>query len=135
MNCDQSPCAEIFILFFQHRTCYFTIVKIKEFSIYCEIECRSFSARCHLTNVLSCNYNAMVNSRLREGGGQPDFVWFSGICTYSLPLALPINKSTNKNTGHKLIIRKMVQDIKAFFHEWCSKTKVEPLFEVRPTGE
>lgn len=26
------------------------------------------------------------------------------------------------------------QDIKSFFHEWCSKNKVEPHFEARPTG-
>ncbi|KAL9903077.1 dosage compensation regulator mle isoform 1-T1 [Glossina fuscipes fuscipes] len=25
-------------------------------------------------------------------------------------------------------------DIKSFFHEWCAKKKVEPKFEVRPTG-
>lgn len=29
----------------------------------------------------------------------------------------------------------MPQDIKSFFHEWCAKKKVEPAFEVRPTGE
>lgn len=29
----------------------------------------------------------------------------------------------------------MPQDIKAFFHEWCSKSKVDPQFEVRPTGK
>ena len=26
-------------------------------------------------------------------------------------------------------------DIKSYFHEWCAKTKVDPKFEVRPTGE
>lgn len=29
----------------------------------------------------------------------------------------------------------MPQDIKAFFHEWCSKNKVDPIFEIRPTGK
>lgn len=29
----------------------------------------------------------------------------------------------------------MPQDIKAFFHEWCSKNKFDPQFEVRPTGK
>ena len=26
-------------------------------------------------------------------------------------------------------------DIKSYFHEWCAKTKVDPKYEVRPTGE
>lgn len=25
-------------------------------------------------------------------------------------------------------------DIKSFFHEWCTKSKAEPIFETRPTG-
>lgn len=29
----------------------------------------------------------------------------------------------------------MARDIKAFFHEWCSKNKTDPQFEVRPTGK
>lgn len=29
----------------------------------------------------------------------------------------------------------MSQDLKSFFHEWCSRNKVEPSFETRPTGE
>jgi hypothetical protein len=29
----------------------------------------------------------------------------------------------------------MPQDIKAFFHEWCSKNKLDPQFEARPTGK
>ena len=28
-----------------------------------------------------------------------------------------------------------MSDVKSFFHEWCAKNKVEPKFEVRPTGE
>lgn len=28
----------------------------------------------------------------------------------------------------------MSADIKSFFHEWCSKNKCDPKFEVRPTG-
>lgn len=27
-----------------------------------------------------------------------------------------------------------MSDIKAFFHEWCSKQRMEPIFETRPTG-
>lgn len=29
----------------------------------------------------------------------------------------------------------MANDVKAFFHEWCAKTKVDPAFESRATGK
>lgn len=29
----------------------------------------------------------------------------------------------------------MANDVKAFFHEWCSKAKLDPAFESRATGE
>ena len=29
----------------------------------------------------------------------------------------------------------MSLDTKAFFHEWCTKNRVEPQFETRPSGE
>lgn len=29
----------------------------------------------------------------------------------------------------------MSQDVKSFLHEWCSKNKFDPKFEVRPTGK
>ncbi|KAF6200626.1 hypothetical protein GE061_005069 [Apolygus lucorum] len=54
---------------------------------------------------------------------------------YSYPFLFNIynwRKAYSKNSVSP--VQKAMGDVKSFFHQWCSKSSVEPSFDIRPTG-
>lgn len=68
--------------------------------------------------------------------------WLTGMCqinyiSYWCLVAIVWNYNRYPNVEQylrKLVLSKM-SDIKSFLHHFCQKNKIEPTFEVRPTGK